>query len=114
MKHIEDRIQRQCVEWFRGKFPKEKIFAIPNGGKRSKIEAAIMKGSGVLSGVSDLFIPIPKSYHHGFFIEMKKPDGKPTPNQKEFLEYADSKNYRTSVIDSFDKFVEEVTEYMNL
>lgn len=113
MRHVEDRIQRQCVQWFRYKFPKEKIFASANGGFRSKIEAAIMKGSGVLSGVSDLQIPVPNLSYHGFFIEMKKPGGKVTPNQKEFLEYVKSKNYQASVIYSFDQFVKEVTEYMS-
>jgi hypothetical protein len=31
-------------------------FAIPNGGYRRPVEAAILKGTGVVSGVPDVFI----------------------------------------------------------
>jgi hypothetical protein len=39
--------------WMRGR-PGLLWWQTPNGGKRSRIEAAIMKGHGVRAGVSDL------------------------------------------------------------
>jgi hypothetical protein len=60
------------------------VFAIPNGGERSASQAARLKAEGVKSGVSDIFLPFPKKGYSGFFIEMKKPKGKESKEQKEF------------------------------
>jgi hypothetical protein len=53
-------------------------FAIPNGGFRTKIEAAIMKATGTRAGVPDMcFI------HEGrvYFLECKADGGRPTEHQ---------------------------------
>ena len=54
-RHLESQLQRQCVAWFRLQYPKHArlLFAVPNGGGRSRIEAAIMKAEGVTAGVSE-------------------------------------------------------------
>ena len=69
----EDRLQSQCVRWFRLQYPDTVIFAIPNGGQRSAITGALLKKTGTLAGVADLFLmtPTPEHYYHGLFIEMK-------------------------------------------
>ena len=57
-------------------------FAIPNGGWRSPVEAAILKATGVRKGFSDLgFIKAGRLY----LLEVKAPDGKPTAEQAECL-----------------------------
>lgn len=53
MKRPEDALQRAVCDLLtiyerQGHL---RFFAVPNGGKRSKIEAAIMKGMGVRAGV---------------------------------------------------------------
>jgi hypothetical protein len=55
--------------------PSVLAFAIPNGGKREAREAAKLKNEGVLAGVPDLMVALPKAPHHGLFIEMKRSDG---------------------------------------
>lgn len=56
----------------------EWMFAIPNGGKRgdSKTSAMIaggkLKATGVKTGVSDIFLPVPRHGVAGLFIEMKR------------------------------------------
>lgn len=49
-------MQRMCVGWFRLQYPAvgKLLFAVPNGGARSRTEAAIMKAEGVTAGVTDL------------------------------------------------------------
>lgn len=46
-------MQRMCVGWFRLQYPAvgKLLFAVPNGGARSRTEAAIMKAEGVTAGV---------------------------------------------------------------
>lgn len=48
-------MQRMCVGWFRFQYPAvgKLLFAVPNGGARSRTEAAIMKAEGVTAGVTD-------------------------------------------------------------
>ena len=47
-----------------------------NGVKLSGTQAKIAKGQGMLSGVPDLFLPVPKNGYHGLFIEMKSEKGR--------------------------------------
>lgn len=53
MTHNESKLQRVCVQWFRVQYPHLVLFAIPNGGRRGKVEASIMKGEGVLAVLSE-------------------------------------------------------------
>lgn len=54
------------------------IFAIPNGGKRSKATAGRLKAEGVKAGVPDLFLPLARNGYHGLFLELKV-----SPNKRE-------------------------------
>src|SRR5687768_14032002 len=60
------------------------LYAIPNGGERNKAVAARLKAEGVKSGVSDLCLPYRAKGYGGLYIEMKKPGGKESTEQKEF------------------------------
>lgn len=76
--HLE---QVEFVQWFRMKYPEVLIFAIPNGGYRSKILAGKLKAEGVVAGIPDLFIP-----EWGLWIEMKKAKGgRLSENQKTII-----------------------------
>jgi hypothetical protein len=57
-------------------------FHVPNGGWRSAIEAAIMKGQGVKAGVPDVFVVMKGNV---FALELKPPGGRATPAQLEVL-----------------------------
>ena len=58
--------QKQVVTWARwasksGKYPMlEMLHCSLNGVKLSAIQASIAKAQGMLSGVPDLFLPVPK------------------------------------------------------
>ena len=56
--HAESNLQRACVTYFRTQYPNDALmlFAVPNGGGRSVVEASIMKAEGVTAGVSDLLL----------------------------------------------------------
>jgi hypothetical protein len=90
MAQIESQHQRALFEWIRTKQTQDKryakIFAIPNGGKRDKMTAINLKREGVLSGVWDIFIPIPCNGLCGLWLEMKAGKNKLTQNQKNFRE----------------------------
>lgn len=71
------------VNWFRIQYRGVRIFAIPNGGGRSKAEAGRLKAEGVESGVPDTYIPEWRCW-----VEMKRQKGgSVSPEQKDWHEY---------------------------
>lgn len=112
-RHPESILQSQCVTWFKIQYPKEVIFAIPNGGKRNVVEAAKMKGEGVLAGVADLFIMSSKNGYNGLFVEMKFGRNNISPLQKEFIQLARDKGYKVEVCYTFDEFTKTINNYFN-
>lgn len=75
--------QAEVVMWFRRKYGPSRIFAIPNGGARSRATAARLKAEGVSRGVPDLFVP-----KHLLWIEMKRiKGGKVAPEQRDWHRY---------------------------
>ena len=122
-KKSEHDIQKVCVEWFRLKYPKYLIYAIPNGGKREKKvnskgvaysgEANRLKAEGVLAGVPDLHIPVAKQGFHGLYIEMKSCKKKPDPNQITVMEKLTNEGFRCEVCWSLDDFIKMVDNYFN-
>jgi len=114
-RHLESALQRECVTWARYQYPvlKKLLFAIPNGGKRGKVEAGIMKGEGVVSGVADLFLSIPNSFGiHGMYIEMKAKKGRQSDSQKDFEVATLNEGYVYFTVNNFDDFRVIVTNYM--
>lgn len=90
------------------------VFHIPNGGKRSKSEAARFKAQGVRPGVPDLMIPIAKGGYHGLFIEMKAGRGKPTPKQVEWIELLRDQGYCAYACAGADNAIALIDRYMSL
>lgn len=79
----EHEEQIAFVQWFRRKFKSVRIFAIPNGGYRSRATAARLKAEGVMRGVPDLFVP-----EWSLWIEMKRTKGgKLSPEQRDWKKY---------------------------
>jgi hypothetical protein len=76
----EDEIQRTLIAHFAARGAGDAfVFAVPNGGVRSPIEAAaILKGLGTRPGAPDLFM-----IHRGqvFAIELKSERGRATDAQ---------------------------------
>ena len=114
MKRYEESwIQRNCVRFFRLQYPNEVLFAVPNGGRRGVTEAGIMKGEGVLAGVSDLFLMKSNGLFHGLFIEIKTAKGRQTESQKEFEAKAGQNGYQYMICRSLEEFMNAVKNYIN-
>lgn len=109
-----------ALELQRGRYPEiGLLFAIPNsgglkGGFRTNARL-VMKNRrmGVRKGVPDLMLPVPRGLFHGLFIEMKKPGGKPSPEQKVWLDQLSAQGYRTVVIFSVQSGIEVVLDYLD-
>ena len=113
--HEESRIQQACVRWFRLQYPRlaRLLMAVPNGGGRSKVEAAIMKGEGVTAGASDLLLLVPSGGCPYLCIEMKTPKGRQSPAQKEWQDEVEKAGGRYVLCRSLEEFMNVVNTYLS-
>lgn len=86
---IEDTEQELVIRWSIGAaeaWPElAALFAIPNGGFRTKRTAALLKRTGTKAGVPDLCLPVPRGGFCGLYIEMKRrAGGVVAPAQREW------------------------------
>lgn len=117
MKHNESAHQQQVIAWARwasrsAKYPMlDMLHCSLNGVKLSKSQAGIAKGQGMLSGVPDLFLPVPRGKYHGLYIEMKHGTNTLTDNQKKFLQNAANVGYAVSVCYSASEAIKRIEDY---
>lgn len=94
----ESKEQMYYVQWMRRTYPEHRIFAIPNGGKRSIVTAARMKAEGVTKGLPDLFIPSLR-----LWVEMKRIKNSSTsPEQVDWMKYLTEHDYKCLVCFGFE------------
>lgn len=114
MKSKEANLQSECVRWFRLAYPKFALLliAVPNGGYRNVIEARNLKLQGVVSGVSDLILFVPRCNYNGLCIEMKYGTGKQTDNQRQWQIAVEDQGFEYRIIRNFNEFKSLIDNYM--
>ena len=106
--------QATLVQWLAIAHPTVRIFAIPNGGRRGKLEAMRLQLEGVSPGVPDLMLPTPRGKHHGLFIEMKRTKGgRTSTEQKDWIAYLNAQGYRAVVCKGFEEAKNEIECYLS-
>ena len=99
----EDEHQTALIEWSelpetRKKYPALAwLFAVPNGGMRSKATGAKMKQTGVKKGISDLILLYPAFGYHALTIELKYGKNKLSKEQQDFILHHEPLGYRCIV-----------------
>lgn len=127
MNQQEHIIQSACVQWFNLQHRELRglLFAVPNGGARSKATAGKLKAEGVVAGVADLILLVPRCFKahddegwyntvHALCIEMKTPVGHQSPEQKEWQRLIEEHGYKYAVVRSLDEFIDVVENYLSL
>jgi hypothetical protein len=102
----EHVIQCKAVQWIKQYTPYV-VYAVPNGGKRGKLEAMRLRAEGVLAGIPDLHIPALALY-----IEMKTAVGKVSPVQKDVHEQLRRDGQAVHVCRSLEDVQDIVSVYM--
>ena len=110
----EHQEQIAVITWFRLQYKQyaSYLFAIPNGGVRNIGTAVKLKKEGVLAGVPDLFLMIPKNGFHGLWIEMKVKGGRISDSQKQFMGAATLMGYPAIVCYGFDEAKNAINDYL--
>ena len=114
-KEEEHRIQCACVRWFNLQYPhlQDRLFAVPNGGRRDAATAAKLKAEGVVAGVADLILLKSNRDYGALLIEMKTSTGRQRDSQKkwQFTVCADGE-YKYVVVRSVDEFKRVIDSYL--
>jgi len=85
-----------------------------NGLKRTKAAQGKAKASGMLSGVPDLFLPVPMGAFKGLYIEMKSAKGRISPEQSKFLKSVSDFGYAAFICYSAVEAIDKIKTYYNL
>lgn len=125
MREEEHNIQAACVRWFNLQWPEYRglLFSVPNGGARSKATAGKLKAEGVVAGIADLILLVPRcvkahddegwyNIFHALCIEMKTAKGRQSPEQKEWQAKVVAKGYKYVVCHSIEEFMAVVNGYL--
>ena len=112
----ESDIQQSCLKWFAVQYPvfaqEGMLFHIPNEGIRLGGMGKRMKREGIVKGVADLCLCIPRGRYHALYIEMKKPGSYQRPEQKEWQKNCEKYGNRYVVCKSLDQCRDEVKNYL--
>lgn len=112
--HLE---QAALIEWARNPLVYSTmpglilLHSIPNGGKRDKATAGIIKAEGVLDGIPDLFLPVARQGYHGFYLEMKTEKGDLSPDQKIIIPHLQEQGYLVGIFRSWVMGARAIIEY---
>jgi hypothetical protein len=105
----EDQIQRAIFLHFKArKTPGTFAFHVPNGGKRNPIEAAILKGFGVVAGVPDI---IAIRGGHTFGLELKAEGGRPSEKQTATLAEMERAGATVALATGLDAAISQLEEW---
>lgn len=123
---LETAEQQALIKWaafqsFAGMVLGDFLFAIPNGGSRSKnsrhvsIEAIRLKAEGVRAGVPDLMLAIPANGYHGLFIEMKRASrsrSRISPQQRAWGKRLAGRGYKVIIAFGFEAAKTGIRDYL--
>lgn len=114
MRDLEHKIQCGCVKWFRMQYHQfaDLLFAVPNGGARDAVTGAKLKEEGVVAGVADLILFLPRQGFHALCIEMKTAKGVQRKTQKDWQEKVMAQGYKYVVCRSIDDFIAVIQDYL--
>ena len=118
MKHLESKIQQQCVAWFRAQYPQYAmllVHPINEGSGHTDLDRrrqGIHKAEGAVAGVADLLFFMPACNHHGLGIELKAKTGRQSQDQKYWQQIFEAAGYKYCVARDFDTFRRLINDWV--
>jgi len=108
----EDRLQQECVLWFRNNYIhlKGTLYSVPNGGKRNPREAKLLKSTGLYKGVADLHLLLDGG--RIVFLEAKTLEGYQRTEQKEWEILVKRLGFEYIIFRTIDEFKSIIIKYV--
>lgn len=121
--HPEEDLQKACCQWYDLQWGERRINGVkigrllhhsPNGGKRSKKEAARFKAMGTRAGFPDFWLGIPVNGCPYLCVELKtlnKGSGQ-SENQRDYERLVTAMGARYVVVRTLQEFINAVNDYL--
>lgn len=113
----ESQIQQSCINWFKAQYPglwqDGVLFHIANEGVRRGGSGGRAKKEGLVRGVADLCLAMPRKGFGALYIELKKPGNYQQPEQKEWQKNIEKHGNKYVVVKSVESFMRVIQEYLN-
>lgn len=129
MSFAESYTQQACVAWFNAQYPSLSglLFAVPNDGKRTMkmirtntgykticVGGSRKKAEGMVSGVSDLILLVPRGGFGALCAEAKTEKGRQSPAQKEWQRKVEMAGNKYIIFRDVETFSTEVNNYLKM
>lgn len=103
LEQTESRLQADICQWFWNTYPNERqmLFHV-NNKARNAIEGNKFKAMGVVKGVSDLVLILPRG--RVIWIELKTASGSQLPDQAAFQRKVEQRGHTYIIIRSLEEF----------
>ena len=89
------------------------MYHVPNGGKRDKATAAVLKRQGVKAGVPDIMLPAARAGYHGLYIELKRQrGGRTSDHQSEWLDALSAQGYKAALCYGWQPAAQLIEQYL--
>lgn len=111
---LEAAEQKALVEWFGLQYPSYLLFAIPN----QLAWKSPNNCSGLVRGMPDLMMAVPRGTYAGLFIELKRPErfgvkaGKLSLEQHDILRHLNAAGYLALCCFGFDDAQRAIINYL--
>lgn len=129
MSFAESYTQQACVAWFNSQYPSLSglLFAVPNDGRRTMkmvrsrtgykticVGGSRKKAEGMVAGVSDLILLVPRGGFGALCVELKTPVGRQSSAQKEWQRKAEMAGNKYIICRDVETFSDSVKKYLNM
>lgn len=112
----ESQIQQTCIKWFQlqhnALWEDGVLFHIANEGIRLGGQGRRIKREGIVRGVADLCLALPRHGYGALYIEMKRPGCYQSPEQKTWQKSIEKHGNKYVVCRSLEEFVVTVNRYL--
>tara|TARA_Y100001938_G_scaffold120014_1_gene166461 strand:- start:788 stop:1150 length:363 start_codon:yes stop_codon:yes gene_type:complete len=113
----EDRLQSEVVKYIKYVYPKVKFCASLGGIFTTPAGARKAIRNGYSKGFPDLFVYESRTMngkqYHGLAIEIKTMRGRPTKEQKEWIEELNKRNYKASICKGLPAILSLLDDYLH-
>ena len=112
----ESQIQQTCIKWFQlqhnALWEDGVLFHIANEGIRVGKLGGRTKREGIVRGVADLCLAVPRHGYGALYIEMKRPGCYQSPEQRTWQKCIEKHGNKYVVCKSLDEFMVTINRYL--
>lgn len=113
--HTEQAALFQWAAWLEPRVPALRLlYAVPNGGKRDKRTAALLKAEGVKRGIPDTCLPVARGPYHGCYVELKIGRNTISDAQEAWIDALRAEGYYVDVAWGWQAAARVLADYLGL